>query len=82
MLNAGSISVNDQLISINFYILNYTNREIVNILPVCASLLLKKLSFVPLFVIMEHVDMDRKYEYKFVRLGKGWLGVKRFARYQ
>jgi len=23
--------------------------------------------------------MDQKYEYKFVRLGKGWLGVKRTA---
>lgn len=24
--------------------------------------------------------MPRKYEYKFVRLGEGWLGVKREAR--
>ena len=82
MLNVGSRYVNDGLISINYYILNYTNREIVNILSVCASLLLKELCFVPLFVIMEHVDMDRKYEYKFVRLGQGWLGFKRSARYQ
>jgi len=82
LLNVGSRYVNDELISINHYILNYTNREIVNILSVCASLLLKELGFVPLFVIMEHVNMDRKYEYKFVRLGQGWLGVKRSARYQ
>ena len=26
--------------------------------------------------------MDRKYEYKFVRLGKGWLAVKRSAVHQ
>ena len=24
--------------------------------------------------------MDRKYEYKFVRLGEGWLGVKKSAK--
>jgi hypothetical protein len=28
---------------------------------------------------MEYLDMDRKFEYKFVRLGKGWFGVKRSA---
>ena len=26
---------------------------------------------------MEYLNMNQKYEYKFVRLGKGWLGVKR-----
>ena len=24
--------------------------------------------------------MDRKYEYKFVRMGEGWLGVKKSAK--
>lgn len=24
--------------------------------------------------------MDRRYEYKFVRLGEGWMGVKKSAR--
>jgi hypothetical protein len=31
---------------------------------------------------MEYLNMNQKYEYKFVRLGKGWLGVKRSAVYQ
>jgi hypothetical protein len=65
LLNVGSIYVNDELISIKYYIFDYTHREIVNILSVRASLLLKELSFVPLFVLMEHVDMDPKYELVF-----------------
>jgi hypothetical protein len=31
---------------------------------------------------MEYLNMDQKYEYKFVRLGKGLLGVKRSAMHQ
>jgi hypothetical protein len=28
---------------------------------------------------MEYLYMEQKYEYKFVLLGRGWLGVKRSA---
>ena len=33
-----------------------------------------------MFAVVESLEMDQKYEYKFVRLGKGWLGVRRSAR--